>query len=251
MKTDFKILVLGDDCQDVYQYGTVDRISPEAPVPVFKNTYSETKPGMARNVVENFHIYGAHVDFMTSGCSIKTRMVDERSKQHILRIDEDANATPITLDVSILPNYDAVVISDYCKGAITYELVRKIRHAYSGPIFIDTKKPDLSCFSDCYVKVNSLEYENAKSVTLNTIVTLGAGGARFRDKVYPAPKTEVADVTGAGDTFLASLVWEYLQTRNIEKSIEYAIKAASISVQHFGVYKLTKEDVNAIKWGRK
>jgi D-beta-D-heptose 7-phosphate kinase/D-beta-D-heptose 1-phosphate adenosyltransferase len=48
----FKILLIGDDCVDVYQFGTVDRISPEAPVPVFECTHEERKPGMAGNVLK-------------------------------------------------------------------------------------------------------------------------------------------------------------------------------------------------------
>ena len=49
----YKILLIGDNCVDVYQYGTVDRISPEAPVPVFKFSHEERKPGMAGNVANN------------------------------------------------------------------------------------------------------------------------------------------------------------------------------------------------------
>ena len=52
----FKILLLGDNCTDVYQYGTVDRISPEAPVPVFKFSHEENRPGMAGNVFENLKL---------------------------------------------------------------------------------------------------------------------------------------------------------------------------------------------------
>ena len=49
----FRILLIGDDCQDVYQYGIIDRLSPEAPVPVFIPGKKETKPGMAGNVAKN------------------------------------------------------------------------------------------------------------------------------------------------------------------------------------------------------
>ena len=49
----FKILLIGDDCLDVYQFGTVDRISPEAPIPVFECTHKDTKSGMAGNVAKN------------------------------------------------------------------------------------------------------------------------------------------------------------------------------------------------------
>jgi len=54
----FKILLIGDNCLDVYRYGSVDRISPEAPVPVFKFSHEETKPGMAGNVARNLEALG-------------------------------------------------------------------------------------------------------------------------------------------------------------------------------------------------
>jgi hypothetical protein len=61
----FNILLLGDSCLDVYQYGTVDRMSPEAPVPVFVPAHEETRPGMASNVYENLKALGQKA--MTGG----------------------------------------------------------------------------------------------------------------------------------------------------------------------------------------
>jgi sugar/nucleoside kinase (ribokinase family) len=65
----------------------------------------------------------------------------------------------------------------------------------------------------------------------------------FNSKIYPAPEVEVVDVTGAGDTFLAALTYKFLLTSNIDKSIEFAIKASSITVQHMGVHAPKLEEI--------
>ena len=61
-----KILLIGDSCQDVYVYGTVDRISPETPVPVLKQRRTESKPGMACNVKNNLMALGCNVDICSN-----------------------------------------------------------------------------------------------------------------------------------------------------------------------------------------
>lgn len=91
----FKILLIGDNCTDVYQYGTVDRLSPEAPVPVFVPTHREEREGMAGNVYANLVALGCKVNIVCGTLSKKTRLIDSRSKQQILRIDEDVKSIPV------------------------------------------------------------------------------------------------------------------------------------------------------------
>lgn len=246
----FKVLLIGDVCTDEYQYGTIDRLSPEAPVPVFKPTRIETMPGMAANVESNLEALGIDIYMIGADKSVKTRLIDERSKQHIVRIDNDIileNPLPINLINDDMLNVDAVVISDYNKGLVSYELVESLRTLYKGPIFIDTKKTDLARFNKCYVKINESEFNKAKSLNDNLIVTLGGQGAMFkqheREKFYSSEKVDVTDVCGAGDTFLAALVYQYLITKNINLAIPFANKAASITVQHMGVYAPKLEEI--------
>jgi D-beta-D-heptose 7-phosphate kinase/D-beta-D-heptose 1-phosphate adenosyltransferase len=239
----FKILLLGDNCIDVYQYGTVDRISPEAPVPVFKFSYEEKRAGMAGNVKNNLIALGADVTFLHGETSTKTRLVDLKSKQHIVRIDNDVISEALVID-PILDLYDAVVISDYNKGTISYEMVEQLIADFLCPVFIDTKKTDLQRFEGSIVKINSLEHSLAKTLPTELIVTMGKYGAKYKDKQYSAPRTEVFDVCGAGDTFLAALVLEFLKTKDIEKAIEIANIAASITVKHIGVYAPIWEEIN-------
>ena len=239
----FKILLLGDNCIDVYQYGNVDRISPEAPVPVFKFSYEEKRAGMAGNVKNNLIELGADVTFLHGETSTKTRLVDLKSKQHIVRIDNDVISEALVID-PILDLYDAVVISDYNKGTISYEMVEQLIADFLCPVFIDTKKTDLQRFEGSIVKINSLEHSLAKTLPTELIVTMGKYGAKYKDKQYSAPYTEVFDVCGAGDTFLAALVLEFLKTKDIEKAIEIANIAASITVKHIGVYAPIWEEIN-------
>ena len=249
-QTKYKILLVGDNCVDVYQFGTVDRISPEAPVPVFKFSHEERKPGMAGNVARNLEALGCEVNYLHGKTSTKTRIVDLRSRQQIVRIDNDAVSDPIKFETDIPDIYDAVVISDYNKGTITYEAVDEIRKNFKGPIFMDTKKQDLACFHSIFVKINELEYNNRWSINDQLIVTLGSRGAMYKtgrdpkhETVYDCPRVEVVDVTGAGDTFLSAFAFEFLRSRNHSMAIDFANRAAGITVQHFGVYAPTLGEI--------
>jgi D-beta-D-heptose 7-phosphate kinase/D-beta-D-heptose 1-phosphate adenosyltransferase len=236
-----KIILVGDKCVDYYQYGTVDRISPEAPVPVFCPSYIEQRDGMAANVANNLIALGAEVDAYYSDVSEKTRLIDERSKHHLLRIDNDVIGKPISSDIDC-SSADAIVVSDYNKGAITYELIDSLKK-FNKPIFVDTKKTDLAKFSGCFLKINDKEYKSRSSDGQFMIVTHGGSHVSFNEKVYPVPTVPVFDVCGAGDTFLAALVIRYLRTANMDEAIEFAIKAASVTVQHVGVYAPTLEEI--------
>lgn len=243
----FKILLIGDKCIDVYQYGTIDRLSPEAPVPVFVPTHKEEREGMAGNVYANLVALGCHVDIVCGHPSKKTRLIDSRSKQQLLRMDEDVKSIPVVnVDTA---GYDAVVISDYNKGVVSYELIEKIieesHHSNNFPVFIDTKKVDLERMQGAWVKINELEYSKIKSECSGLIVTRGSKGA---DAVYHeyqsrAPKVEVVDVTGAGDTFLAALVYNYLHTKDIKRAMDFANLASAVTVQHLGCYAPTMKEI--------
>lgn len=243
----YKILLIGDSCIDEYHYGSSDRLSPEAPVPVLNYKHTITKPGMAANVKENLLAFNCDINFITNQEKIvKSRYIDYRSGQHLLRVDKEDKVNPF--DVASLHNldYDAVVISDYDKGFVTEELIVEIRKKYIGPIFVDTKKIYLDKFEGCFVKINTLEFNRAKTYCNDLIVTRGKNGAVYKKKEFPAPIVEVHDVCGAGDTFLSVLAYAYLHYNDIEQAIYTANNAAAISVQHSGVYVLDKKDIDQI-----
>lgn len=240
----FKILLIGDNCKDIYQYGTIDRLSPEAPVPVFVPTRTEEREGMAGNVFNNLEALGCNVNYLFGETSVKTRIIDARSKQQIVRIDNDVMSTPITFDAIISDTYDAIVVSDYNKGSVSYELIEELI-ALSIPTFIDTKKTDLERFQGAWVKINELEYSKITSECTGLIVTRGARGASaiHHDIEVTAPRVEVTDVTGAGDTFLAALTVEYLKTTDIAKAVQFAVQASAVTVQHSGVYAPSLQEI--------
>ena len=250
--TQFNVLLIGDSCIDKYAYGSCDRLSPEAPIPVLKFSNTLTKKGMAANVKDNLEAFGLVVDFITNEEEItKTRYIDERSGQHLLRVDHDVALRPWD-GKTLLPleTYDAIVISDYNKGFLTYELIENLRKSYKGPVFLDTKKQDLSRFDKCFVKINETEYNARFSICPELIVTLGGKGAMykrfFNERFFPTIKTEVVDVCGAGDTFLSALAYEYLRSSNMDNAINFANRCSAITVTHRGVYVLTNTDIDSI-----
>ena len=240
-----KVLLVGDSCTDEYVYGTCERLNPEAPVPILKFNRKETTKGMAWNVRENLMSFGIEVYVAThKETIIKTRYIDEKYNQQILRVDTEPDIKEIDYQ---LPEgeYDALVISDYNKGFLTTEKISEIVDSFDGPVFIDTKKNYLPKL-DAYVKINEHEYNNFKSSIEKLLITRGGKGCEYKGKLYPAEKVNVFDVVGAGDTFLSALVYFYLKCGRIEEAIPYANKAAAIAVSNFGTYTLTKEDVNTL-----
>jgi len=242
----YKILLIGDDCHDIYTYGYVNRISPEAPVPVFEPRYTIHKDGMAGNVCKNLEALGCTVNFLHGKPSEKNRLIDERTKQQLLRMDKDVASDPITIETAIPTGYDAIVISDYNKGTVTYELIEELVREVNVPIFVDTKKTDLARLAGCYVKINALEKSRATSLPdpKHLIVTHGGNGAEWDGWVYAAEIVgDVTDVCGAGDTFLAALVYQFLDTDHMPDAIKFANKAAGVTVQHVGVYAPRPEEI--------
>lgn len=252
--TRYNVLLIGDSCIDEYKIGTVDRLSPEAPVPVIKVVNEYELPGMSSNVKQNLINLGIDPDFITNDQEIrKTRYIDQRSGQHLLRVDSEPKISPWSEHTPFPLNaYDAIVISDYDKGFLLYEQIEYIIGSVKCPVFIDTKKRDLSRFSAdwVYVKINESEYKNRYSVPKNLIVTLGDRGAMLKrgntEFEYETKSVEVMDVCGCGDTFLSALTAQFLFTKNIEQAIMFANTAAGVTVQHRGNYAPTyKEIANA------
>jgi len=238
------VLLIGDSCEDRYFYGDAKRLSPEAPVPILEYRRGVTSQGMAMNVFNNLKAFGVSINMITNEEKIiKTRFIDEKSNQQILRSDEEPEIKPFPYKMPE-NKYDILVISDYNKGFISQEKMFELVEWFDGPVFIDTKKryvPDR-----CYVKVNDIEYENLETKTNNLIITRGGEGAEYQGKLYPAEKVKVFDVVGAGDTFLAALTYGYLNYGSIEEAIPLANKAAAIAVSHTGTYVLKEEDVKTL-----
>jgi len=238
-----KILLLGDSCYDEYHTGTVTRISPEAPVPVFDLTSTVIKRGMAYNVYNNLVNLGTRVDIITEYRERKHRYVDDKTGQQLMRVDEKIKTEHIDTADENLSMYDAVVISDYNKGFVAEGDIKDFRAKYNGPIFVDTKKTNLAQFDGCFVKINQYEFEAAETLTDDLIVTYGSKKVEYKNRTYLPPSVETHDVCGAGDTFLAGLVFKYLESYDMDAAIKFAMDAAAVTVQHRGVYAPTLDEV--------
>jgi D-beta-D-heptose 7-phosphate kinase/D-beta-D-heptose 1-phosphate adenosyltransferase len=246
-----KILLIGDSCKDIYHYGKCKRINPEAPVPILEEDYSETKEGMSSNVYENLLSLGVDVTHLKNKEQIeKHRIVDLTYRQQLIRYDiGEKNIKPLELK-KLESGFDIIVISDYNKGFITYDVAKYICEFYKDiPIFVDTKKKDLKCFNNCYIKINNIEYELLEDYNKDCelIVTLGGEGALYKDQIYKTKKVEVYDVCGAGDVFLSALVYKFSKDNNIKSAIHLANRLASYTVTKLGSYVLTKEDIHNLE----
>ena len=252
------ILIIGDSCKDVFVYGEISRLSPEAPVPVFNPIEEKSNDGMARNVANNVEALNTTIYTITNKNSIKkVRYVDKKSNQLVLRVDEHDYCDRIDWDVlrniqdnkcrlpmGDVEDVDAIIVSDYCKGFLHEDDIEYICQSNDN-VFVDTKKKLGDWINDCtYLKINSLEYAENKeffvgslgnNVFKKTIVTKGNEGCLFRDKIYTTDDVQVKDISGAGDTFIAGLVVEYVRSNDIEKAINFAQDCTKIVVQKHGV----------------
>lgn len=240
-----KVLVIGDSCEDVYVYGSCNRLCPDAPVPVLIPKKTVTTGGMARNTYNNLKSLHSNVEFLTNPEHItKTRYVDIKTNQMLVRVDSEQSVLKRienlqNIDLTI---YDAIIISDYCKGFLEVDDIRYI--CQNNPnTFIDTKKilGDY-CIDAKIIKINELEYQNNVNAHVdmslfsdNLITTLGESGCRYKNKLYSVKRVEIKDMTGAGDTFIASLVYKYIMTGDMESAILFANECATIIVQQKGV----------------
>ena len=240
-----KILVIGDSCTDVFVYGQIDRLCPEAPVPIFQPVSQKENGGMARNVKNNLVALGADVHIISNDNGMKkVRYVDTNSNQMIMRLDENDVCGRIeNLRDMLFSDYDAIVISDYNKGFLHVDDIQYICEKYED-VFIDTKKEiDNWIMNVKFIKINSIEYNNnVKYIKKNNnwlndklIVTRGKYGCEFNGNIFDVENVPIKDVSGAGDTFLSALVVEYIKSQDIIKSIRFAQKCTTMVVQKQGV----------------
>ncbi|MCF7803479.1 MAG: D-glycero-beta-D-manno-heptose-7-phosphate kinase [Candidatus Marinimicrobia bacterium] len=264
------IAVVGDVMVDIYHRGTVNRISPEAPVPVVSIDSVEHHPGGAANVAMNLKALGAEVDLLgvtgedvngdvlmsllreagirIDGCvsdpdrptTAKTRVI--AGSQHVVRTDLET--TNILSDrhrealveflKAGLSKYDAVILQDYNKGVLQPDTIRTIIKTCRSNDVIVTVDPKFQHFFEyrnaTMVKPNLKEVESVLGRTVQTdgqiadagkelieslesdylLVTLGARGmelfARYDTfERFPTQAKKVADVSGAGDTVIATV----------------------------------------------
>lgn len=239
-----RVLVIGENCTDVFVYGKSKRKSPEGAGPVFIPTRVISNKGMAANTALNIGSMGIDVVlFSDSGNITKTRFVDEDTNQLYLRVDENDSTERIDLsELNNLETFDAVIISDYCKGFLTEEDIARISNMHH-LVILDTKKHLGNwCKNIKFIKINRFEAQNNHDSILENrwlddkiITTLDGKGAAYKGKIIKTKKVDNADVSGAGDTFVAGFVAKYLDTNDVEESIKWANYCAADVVKKKGV----------------
>lgn len=256
-------LIIGEACTDIFIYGKSERLSPEAPVPVFVPISRTENRGMAANVSENLKSLIKKNNasssitewFSDESRIIKTRYVDKKSNHIFIRVDEEKDVKYKYDDAKLYrhinqprlmsPFIEAsniIIVSDYNKGYLSDDDLQNIcKQAGQRTLFLDSKrhitKEILEGFS--FIKLNEQEAERAsdliKDYPEKVIITLGGKGTAYKNKIYGVQEVETIDVSGAGDTFVAALAFKYSETTDIVQSIEYANQMASIVVTKRGV----------------
>jgi D-beta-D-heptose 7-phosphate kinase/D-beta-D-heptose 1-phosphate adenosyltransferase len=298
------ILVVGDVMLDRYWWGTVERTSPEAPVPVVRKHRASRSPGGAANVaanvagmdgrallvglvgddeagrelVERLAQHGVAGDHLVVSSkrptTVKTRIVAHN--QHVVRVDEEAVRPADELEAKdllarmepLIAASDAVVFSDYAKGALSVEVVTKgiaMARALGRPVLVDPKGLDYGRYAGAAVVVpNLLEATTAAGLARDEpggaeragalllerldvaalLITQGEQGMtlfrRSRERVkLPARARAVYDVTGAGDTVMAALALAVAAGADLVVAAQIANVAAGIAVEQVATTVVT------------
>lgn len=242
-----KILVIGENCEDIFIYGEVNRLSPEAPIPVLVPFEKIRNDGMAGNVLNNIKSLRPTWDNFSihqKSKITKTRYVEKKSNHMFLRVDEgEDEIEPLKLNeniIQIIKKTDALIISDYNKGFLTDDVIVEITK-HSKLSIMDSKRKInskiIKAFS--FIKLNEKEFERNSFDSDDfdkLLITLGPKGAKYKNKIFSSPDPkETIDVSGAGDTFTSAFTIKYLESKNVEESIIFANKMASIVVSKRGV----------------
>jgi D-beta-D-heptose 7-phosphate kinase/D-beta-D-heptose 1-phosphate adenosyltransferase len=237
-----KVLVLGDVIIDKYIYGTSERLSPEAPVPVVKYLREVETLGGAGLVYENLKSLGVDVTLFETEqpSSIKTRVICDG--HYVTRIDDDksADGTSVleTIELQDFSEYEYVILSDYNKGVLdeSLEIIKHI-NKFNCKIIVDPKEHSTHYIGAWLVKPNYKEFGDFGFTNWqDNIVTTNAGDnvvASIDNVVYdiPVEAVEVSDVTGAGDCFLAAFVYGLTKQYTYKHCLELAIKGSREAVK--------------------
>ncbi|HSI53729.1 MAG: D-glycero-beta-D-manno-heptose-7-phosphate kinase [Ramlibacter sp.] len=298
-----RVLVVGDAMLDRYWHGAVDRISPEAPVPVVKVTREEERIGAAANVAYNVVTLGAQASFLgvvgddepghrleallrETGIAthlkrdpglrttVKLRVIGRH--QQLLRMDfenepdHEALASQTEAFAALAPAHDAVLFSDYGKGGLAHitAMIGAARAAGKA-VLVDPKGSDYARYAGAtLITPNRLELQQVvgtwrnddelreKAQKLRTtlkmdalLVTLGEDGMTLFDATgdthVQAQAREVFDVTGAGDTVIATLAALVAAGMAPRDAMPLANKAGGIVVGKFGTATVSYEELFA------
>ena len=298
-----QVLVVGDVMLDRYWYGAVDRISPEAPVPVVRITREEERNGGAANVAYNVVTLGAQASLLTvvgddeashklealvakTGIqphfgrdadlktTVKLRVIGRQ--QQLLRLDfentpkNELLASQTAAFENLLPAHGAVLFSDYGKGGLGHitDMIARARAA-GKPILVDPKGSDFARYTGAtIITPNRAELQQvigtwADEDTLRTkvhalrttcnleaiLLTRSEEGMTLFDAQgdlhVSAVAREVFDVTGAGDTVIATMAALVAAGVSLRDAVPIANRAGGVVVGKFGTATVSYDELFA------
>lgn len=313
--TKARILVVGDVMLDQFLVGRVDRISPEAPVPVVAFDHEENRVGGAGNVASNVAMLGGRVELAglvgrdASGerlagelrahrvgigglvvddarrTTTKVRVVTSRNQQ-VARVDYETDVEAsgeieqalVARVGELADGAGALVVSDYLKGAVTRALVARLAElarARGVPLLVDPKIPHIGYYAGATIikpnhheaeitterRIRSLEDAREaarvfrqRASCAGVLITRGEHGMWLLDNAHEghlaATAREVADVTGAGDTVMATLALALAAGASSAEAASLANHAAGIVVGKFGPATVSPAElVHAVEVG--
>ena len=240
-----KIVVIGETCIDKFIYCKINRLSPEAPVPILQPMYTKQNAGMSGNTMANLKALSPEhklLHFCNLSQVTKTRYVEKKTNHMFLRVDKgDDKIDPFEWSddyVHFIKDADLVIVSDYNKGYLSdYDLEKIAFHSKISILDSKRKLTNHIIKHFDFVKLNEGEWRN--NIELddeNIIITLGSKGSMYQGKLFPSPNPqETIDVSGAGDTFTAAFVINYLDTKSVTSSILFANEVSAKVVSKRGV----------------
>jgi rfaE bifunctional protein kinase chain/domain len=301
IKSKNRILVVGDIMLDRYWFGDVNRISPEAPVPIVRVESREERLGGAANVARNAVALGVEtgllgvvgkdeassiIDQLIEKSGIQNYLHQDESistiiklrvigrQQQLLRIDfEEKPNEKVLLDklsrfTNLVSQYDVIILSDYAKGAlvnVSEMIATANKHnklvlvdpkgsdysIYSGAMMLTPNKSELRQVIGSWQNENELEEKvtllrhklNIKALLLTRSEE---GMTLFEDEgAYHVPTMarEVFDVSGAGDTVIATVAAMLAEGRNLRDSVAIANKAGGIVVGKLGTATVFRSEL--------
>lgn len=303
LATEKRLLVAGDIMLDRYWFGDVNRISPEAPVPVVRISRKEDRLGGAANVAVNAAALGARVGLIgvvgddeaagtidelltqkqidaklsrdsSISTIIKLRVIGRQ--QQLVRIDFEEPPSESVLQTKLsaynaeVANADLIILSDYAKGGLTNvrDMISVAREA-GRPVLVDPKGLDFARYTGATMLTpNKSELRQVigdwrseaelteKAQNLRTSLNLGGilltrseeGMSLFTEDVIlhiPAMAREVYDVSGAGDTVIATLAVMLMNGKSLPESVMIANRAGGIVVGKLGTATVSREELFA------
>jgi len=277
------ILIAGDVMLDRYWFGDVERISPEAPVPVVKIARSEERPGGAANVARNAAALGARTTLVSAtgideaGAALERLLAADRvvgRQQQLLRIDfetvpsHEVLATKLADYERLLVDTDLVILSDYAKGGLAH-IATMIDHARRAgiPVLVDPKGDDWARYrgataitpnrsefrqvvgrwKDAAEMANKAQALRAELDLDAILVTRGEEGMSLYTasgtEDIPAVAREVYDVSGAGDTVIAALGVLLAAGADLGSAVRISNEAAGVVVGKLGTAVVTPDEL--------